>query len=200
MRLRFKLPGDRVCIAAAGFNFSGLHASVRTFLEIETFGVTNRVLDKDGKILGFALFADVDGVPPVRVESELVAMRDEGWEFGDAYVFESSPGSSHVLCPVVAQDFEVAAFVTRLKRVSGKHGHSLDLFTANDEMTLRHVPRGDDPAPVFRSLVIGYWGGAWSASHLAFLEGHYGVLTARPCGESIGEGAVVKNYWTQRRK
>lgn len=154
-------------------------------------GITNRVEDRDGNLLGFALFGDYDHTTLVEVEARINAARKK-LSFGDAYIFRSSRDSFHAIIPTI-HPYEEAVYFAAL---TGS-GHDLTLFAREQELTLRTSPKNGLPIKYLKFMRDDrrYHFPPVSFPHMEFLAAAYGINS--PAGARlVGEGGEleVKHY------
>lgn len=154
-------------------------------------GITNRVEDKEGNRLGYALFGDYDATTLSDVEARISHARKK-LAFGDAYVLRSSRESFHAIIPTIHSYADAVYFAALTES-----GHDLALFSKERELTLRTSPKNGLSIKYLKTLPneYRYVFPKTSFPHSEFLKAVHGIEPPRGTVFSAQGGELeIKNY------
>lgn len=163
---------------------------------VKAVGITNRVYSqRTHHLIGYTLFADLDGHDVEEAtRTAITAMKK--MQLSCCAVIESSPGYTHLYCPVVRGRYGVMHF----HQLTGSH-HSIDKFLENGELTLR-VSEKDGYIPrVARIITCDEHACHLSEGHVKVLETLHNIKFPRLLNSVMVKTVTEKkSYVTKKRR
>ena len=180
-------------LGVAGFSGKLSDHSMSVYLQwsriFHAEGITNRVLDAQGNLLGYALFADLDGLDDIGQARMRLKGTQQFMGVDDAFIFRSGRRGFHVVVPGIYGKAHAIQFAALMES-----GHSLSQFESRGEMTLRISEKRGKPI-TFVETYKGNQAVVLSGPHLAALVEIWGVPERFiRQGASMGERFERKRY------